>query len=111
MHKSSRRSFIIGSTTGIIATSITSPALAASRSRIDSRVDTAMRELKNLGKIRLITPAEVKGIIGTDKVALILGDNFFYGQNFSSKLRILVSHPDQFYLLQKEVNLKLWRCL
>jgi len=46
MHKSSRRSFIIGSTTGIIATSITSPALAASRSRIDSRVDTAMRELK-----------------------------------------------------------------
>jgi len=49
MHKSSRRSFIIGSTTGIIATSITSPALAASRSRIDSRVDTAMRELKSLG--------------------------------------------------------------
>jgi len=48
MHKSSRRSFIIGSTAGIIATSITSPALAASRNRIDSRVDTAMRELKSL---------------------------------------------------------------
>ena len=27
-----------------------------------------VQELKNLGKIRLITPAEVKGIIGTDKV-------------------------------------------
>ena len=49
MHKSSRRSFIIGSTAGIIATSITSPAIAASRSRIDSRVDTAMRELRSLG--------------------------------------------------------------
>jgi len=49
MHKSSRRSFIIGSTAGIIATSITSPAIAASRSRIDNRVDTAMRELRNLG--------------------------------------------------------------
>ena len=48
MHKSSRRSFIIGSTAGIIATSISTPALAASRSRIDSRVDTAMRELKSL---------------------------------------------------------------
>ena len=27
-----------------------------------------VQELKNLGKIRLITPAEVKGIVGTDKV-------------------------------------------
>lgn len=27
-----------------------------------------VQELKNLGKIRLITPAEVKGILGTDKV-------------------------------------------
>jgi thioredoxin reductase (NADPH) len=27
-----------------------------------------VQELKNLGKIRMITPAEVKGIIGTDKV-------------------------------------------
>ena len=27
-----------------------------------------VQELKNTGKIRLITPAEVKGIIGTDKV-------------------------------------------
>lgn len=49
MHKPSRRSFIIGSSAGIVTSSITSPALAASRSRIDSRVDTAMRELKNLG--------------------------------------------------------------
>ena len=49
MHKPSRRSFIIGSSVGIVTSSITSPALAASRSRIDSRIDTAMRELKNLG--------------------------------------------------------------
>ena len=27
-----------------------------------------VQELKNLGKIRLITPAEVKGVLGTDKV-------------------------------------------
>ena len=49
MHKSSRRSFLIGSTAGIMATSISYPALAASRNRIDSRVDTAMRQLRNLG--------------------------------------------------------------
>ncbi len=28
-----------------------------------------------------------ENFIGNDKVALILGDNFFYGQNFSSKLK------------------------
>ena len=28
-----------------------------------------------------------KKFIGNDKVALILGDNFFYGQNFSSNLK------------------------
>ena len=36
----------------------------------DSALDSVekVQELKNLGKIRMITPAEVKGIIGTDKV-------------------------------------------
>ena len=30
---------------------------------------------------------DYKKFIGNDKVALILGDNFFYGQNFSSNLK------------------------
>ncbi|MDC3304156.1 lipid-binding SYLF domain-containing protein [Amylibacter sp.] len=49
MRKSTRRSFIIGSTAGVITSSISSPVIAASRSRIDSRVEIAMRQLKNLG--------------------------------------------------------------
>ncbi|MDA9329225.1 YSC84-related protein [bacterium] len=49
MRKSTRRSFIIGSSTGVITSSIYSPAIAASRNRIDSRTDTALRELSNLG--------------------------------------------------------------
>ena len=40
-----------------------------------------VQELKNLGKIRLITPAEVKGILGTDKVTGVAvekkGENSF----------------------------------
>ena len=55
-------------------------------------------EKNNLGiKIQYVEQLSPKGLpdafivgekfIGTDKVALILGDNFFYGQNFSSKLR------------------------
>jgi lipid-binding SYLF domain-containing protein len=83
MHKSSRRSFIIGSTAGIIATSITSPAIAASRSRIDSRVDTAMRELRNLGNRFsnlidssagiLIMPRIRRGSIGLGEGSLLIG--------------------------------------
>ena len=49
MRKSTRRSFIIGSTAGVITSSISSPVIAASRSRIDSRVEIAMRQLKNSG--------------------------------------------------------------
>ncbi|MFB1040392.1 MAG: NAD(P)/FAD-dependent oxidoreductase, partial [Polaribacter sp.] len=40
-----------------------------------------VQELKNLGKIRLITPAEVKGVLGTDKVTGVAvekkGENAF----------------------------------
>ena len=53
---------------------------------------------KNLGiKLKFIEQNYPKGLpdafilgekfIGKDKVALILGDNFFYGQNFTQKLR------------------------
>ncbi|MEZ8006990.1 MAG: YSC84-related protein [Amylibacter sp.] len=49
MKNSSRRQFIVASSAGLAFSTLGAPANSASRSRIDSRIDLAMKKLANLG--------------------------------------------------------------
>ena len=94
MYKPSRRSFIIGSSAGIVTTSITSPALAASRSRIDSRVDTAMRELKKLGNRFSNLIDSSAGILMMPRIRR---GGFGFGTSYGEGALLIGSAPVEYY--------------
>ncbi len=94
MKNSSRRQFIITSSVGLTCTAIGTTANAASRSRIDSRIKLAMRELANLGTnfSKLINSSA--GILMMPKIR---SGGMMFGTSYGEGALLIGQAPVEYY--------------